>query len=150
MKDIIINQPHLQSLQQKCGSWFLSVLSWGLWLYFLLPLFTLGGWLLGVKNLSDEIRWFGGYKTLLEMLELYGEIIVVIALLWIVWTLFLSWLRSDPELKLTVPVTDAQLCVAFKVENELLQEAKAGKLLTVYFDDNAIITAINCDDTGKN
>ena len=75
MKEIIINQPHLQSFRQKCGSWFLSVVSWLLWLYFLLPLFTLGGWLLGVKSLSDEIRWFGGYKTLLQLLTLYGEII---------------------------------------------------------------------------
>ena len=60
MKDIIINQPHLQSFWQKLGSFFLSLVSWILWLYFLFPLFTLGGWLMGVKNLSDEIRWFGG------------------------------------------------------------------------------------------
>jgi poly-beta-1,6-N-acetyl-D-glucosamine biosynthesis protein PgaD len=146
MKDIIINQPHLQSFQQKCGSWFLSVLSWVLWLYFLWPLFTLGGWLLGVKNLSDEIRWFGGYKTLLEMLEMYGQIVVVIALLWLLWTLFLSWLRLRVRAKNALPVSEEQLCDAFKVDLAQLQAAKHSQIVTVYFDENALITSIQGED----
>ena len=50
----VIDQPHLQSFRQRLGSIFLSTVSWLLWLYFLLPLFTLGAWLMGLKNLSDE------------------------------------------------------------------------------------------------
>lgn len=146
MKNIIINQPHLQSFQQKCGSWFLSAVSWLLWLYFLLPLFTLGGWLLGVKSLSDEIRWFGGYKTLLELLQLYGEIIAVIAVFWMFWTMYLSWLHSGVAPKLLDRVTDRQLCTTFKVDDEGLRKAKAGNKLTVHFDDHARITAIDCDN----
>jgi len=149
MKDIIINQPHLQSFQQKFGSLFLSALSWLLWLYFLLPLFTLGGWLLGVKNLSDEIRWFGGYKTLLELLELYGEIIVVIALLWLLWTLYLSWLHSGVAPNPSSLVSDRQLCEAFKIDEEQLRKAKSGKNLTIHFDDHALITDIDCGETAE-
>ena len=147
MKDIIINQPNLQSFQQKCGSVFLSLLSWFLWLYFLLPLFTLGGWLLGVKNLSDEIRWFGGYKTLLELLELYCEIILVIALLWLIWSFCLSWLHSGVKRKISPQVTEQALCAVFKIDNEQLAKAKAHNKLTVNFDDQALITSIevvNC------
>jgi len=146
MKDIIINQPNLQSFQQKCGSFFLSLVSWLLWLYFLLPLFTLGGWLLGVKNLSDEIRWFGGYKTLLELLELYGEIIVTIALSWLLWTLFLAWLRSSVSYAAPVPISNQQLCQVFKLDIEQLTRAKAGQKLIVHFDDHALITTIDVDD----
>jgi len=145
MKDIIINQPHLQSFQQKCGSVFLAVLSWLLWLYFLLPLFTLGGWLLGVKNLSDEIRWFGGYKTLLGLLELYFEIIAVIILLWVIWTICLSWLHAGLTKKQIVPVSDEDLCSAFKLEKNQLTDAKTCKKLTVYFDDHADITGLQED-----
>lgn len=149
MKDIIINQPHLQSLQQKIGSWFLSFLSWLLWLYFLLPLFTLGGWLLGVKNLADEIRWFGGYKTLLELLELYGEIIVVIAILWLLWSLYLSWLHAGVSPVTQTQVSDQQLCVVFQLNAELLQQAKEGKKLTVHFDEHALITTIDYEHVDK-
>jgi biofilm PGA synthesis protein PgaD len=146
MKDIIINQPHLQSFKQRCGSLFLSLLSWLLWLYFLLPLFTLGGWLLGVKNLSDEIRWFGGYKTLLELLQLYREIIVVIAVLWIMWTAGLFLLHTGvKKTARMLPVNVQQLCAAFHVEEDELILAKAGKKLTVYFDDNAKITGIDSE-----
>lgn len=143
MKDIIINQPHLQSFQQKCGSVFLVIMSWLLWLYFLLPLFTLGGWLLGVKSLSDEIRWFGGYKTLLQLLQLYAEIIVVIGFCWVVWTLYLSWRKSGAAPLRLKPVTDQQLASAFKVDVEQLDMDRKQQKLTVHFDHQAIITHID-------
>lgn len=143
MKDIIINQPNLQSFQQKCGSAFLTLLSWLLWLYFLLPLVTLGGWLMGVKNLSDEIRWFGGYKTLLELLELYFEIIVVIAVCWILWSFCLSWLQAGVSASKLPPVDNKQLCEKFKVDPEKLISAKAGRKFTVHFDEHAAITEID-------
>lgn len=142
MKDIIINQPHLQSFRQKCGSAFMSVFSWLLWLYFLWPLFTLGAWLMGLKSLSDEIRWFGGYKTLLELLQLYGEIVLVIAVIWLFWTVYLSWLHASIAPKRTAPVTDQQLAVTFKVDSARLAAARAANKITVHFDSHAIITDI--------
>ena len=145
MKDIIINQPHLQSVQQKCASVFMALMSWALWLYFLWPLFTLAAWLMGLKSLSDEIRWFGGYKTLLELLELYGEIVLAIALFWLCWTLLLSWRHSVVAPKRTAPVTDQQLAVAFKVDLAGLREARTANKLTLHFDEHAGITAIRHD-----
>lgn len=145
MKEIIINQPHLQSFQQKCASVFMAFMSWALWLYFLWPLFTLAAWLMGLKSLSDEIRWFGGYKTLLELLELYGEIVLAIVLFWLCWTLLLSWRHSVVAPKRTAPVTDQQLAVAFKVDLAGLRQARSGKKLTVHFDEHARITAIHYD-----
>ena len=142
MKEIIINQPHLQSLQQKLGSLFLSAMSWLLWLYFLAPLFTLAGWLMGVKSLSDEIRWFGGYKTLIQLLQMYGEIILLIALLWLVWTFFLSWLHATHPAKTPSPVCDQALAQHFKLDTEQLLEARRAQKLTVHFDDHAVITTI--------
>lgn len=139
MKHIIINQPHLQSLQQKLGSAFLAGMSWLLWLYFLLPLFTLAGWLLGVKSLSDEIRWFGGYKTLLELLQMYGGIILVIALAWLIWSFALSWLHASIKPKPHVPGTDQHLTDHFNVEIKLLDEVRFKQKITVYFDDKANI-----------
>ncbi len=143
MKEIIINEPHLQSLQQKLGSLFLGAMSWLLWLYFLAPLFTLAGWLLGVKSLSDEIRWFGGYKTLLELLQLYGECILVIAFLWLIWTFFLSWFHATHPAKTPFPVNDQALADRFNVPLERLSAARQRQTLTVHFDDHANITGID-------
>lgn len=143
MKDIIINQPHLQSFQQKCGSAFIALLSWLLWLYFLWPLFTLGGWLMGLKSLADEIRWFGGYKTLLELLQFYGEIVAVIAGIWLFWTAYLSWLHARVAPKRTAPVTDRQLAVAFRVGENLLAAARTKQKVTVHLDSHAVITDLD-------
>jgi poly-beta-1,6-N-acetyl-D-glucosamine biosynthesis protein PgaD len=145
MKQIIINQPHLQSFQQRCGSIFLSGLSWLLWLYFLLPLFTLGGWLLGLKSLSDEIRWFGGYKTLLQLLQMYGAIIVVIAVGWAIWSLCLSWIHAIKTKKILPQVQDRQLSEVFNVAPEQLNLARSKQKITVHFDNHAVITNLECD-----
>ena len=146
MKHIIINQPHLQSLQQKLGSAFLVCMSWLLWLYFLLPLLTLSGWLLGVKSLSDEIRWFGGYKTLLELLQMYGGIIVAIAIGWLIWTFVLSWLHASIKPKPHSPVTDQDLGNHFNVEIKLLDAVRFSQKITVYFDDKANIIGLDRSD----
>ena len=142
MKEIIINRPELQSLRQRLGSWFIAVLSWTLWLYFLLPLFTLGGWLLGVKEWSDEIRWFGGYKSLLDLLILYVSIIGVIGLIWLFWSFCLSWLHTHRTLKTRSAIDTQQLATAFNVDESSLTEARQQQKLTVYFDENAGITSI--------
>lgn len=142
MREIIINQPHLQSFRQRLGSMFLSALSWLLWLYFLLPLFTLGGWLLGVKSLSDEIRWFGGYKTLLQLLQMYGSIIAVIAVGWTVWSLCLSWVHAIRHKRTLPPVDDRQLCEAYQVDLDDLHAARAQQKVTVHFDGHAVITQL--------
>lgn len=142
MKDIIIEHPHLQSLGQKLASAFLAGCSWLLWLYFLLPLFTLGGWLLGAKSLSDEIRWFGGYKTLLQLLQLYGEIVLAIAVLWLVWSLFLSWLHRGKKTAGVAPVSDPELATHFGLDTAELAQAKSWQTATVHFDDHAGIVDI--------
>ncbi|MBS3964812.1 MAG: poly-beta-1,6-N-acetyl-D-glucosamine biosynthesis protein PgaD [Methylomonas sp.] len=142
MKHIIIEQPHLQSLQQRLGYWLLAFMSWLLWLYFLLPLFTLAGWLMGFKTLSDEIRWFGGYKRLIDLLWLYGETVALIAIGWLIWTVLLSWLhRFKPTA--TLPVSDERLAKRFGVDMGTLIHARGSQTVTVHFDDQAVIVRID-------
>lgn len=146
MKHIIINQPGLQSLRQKLGSAFLVGMSWLLWLYFLLPLFTLVGWLMGVKSLSDEIRWFGGYKTLLELLQMYGGIILMIAIGWLLWTYVLSWIHASIKPRPHLIVTNQQLAKSFNVDIDQLIDAGSRKKITVYHNDTANIIRLEHAD----
>ncbi len=145
MRELIINKPELQSLSQKIGSRCVAVLSWLLWLYFLFPLFTLGGWLMGVKSLSDEIRWFGGYKTLLQLLEMYGAIILGIGLFWLCWTLLIA-LRKERRLPgQSARVSDLQLCERFAIDRHQLQQGRQAKVVTVSFDQTGHITGCHAN-----
>ena len=92
-----------------------------------------------------KIRWFGGYKTLLQLLQLYGEIILVIALAWAVWTFCLSWIHAIRPKKNVSTVSDSQLAAAFKVEPSDLSRARGSQKITVHFDNHAVITAIDSD-----
>lgn len=142
MKAWIINKPHLQTRQQKIGSSFMAALSWLLWLYFLLPLFTLGAWLMGIKSLSTEIRWFGGYKTLLELLQIYGYSIAAIAICWLCWTLAASSHKAKAKPLQAKPLNDQTLCETFHITEAQLQQAREAQTITVSFDGSGNITGI--------
>lgn len=144
MSDLIINVPHLQSLQQRCSSFVVSVTCWLLWLYFLVPLVTLSGWLMGVRKLSKEIRWFGGYKSLMELMEVYGETILTIALLWLCWTLLTSLRRGRLGQQLP-PLEQAELCRYFAVEAAELERCRTSQCVTVHFDEHGQIVHMEPD-----
>jgi poly-beta-1,6-N-acetyl-D-glucosamine biosynthesis protein PgaD len=147
MSDLIINLPHLQSMRQRLGSYTVTVACWLLWLYFLAPIITLGGWLLGVRKLSKEIRWFGGYKSLQELMVMYGETILAIALLWLCWTMLLSLRRKQPNTQ-PEPVGPEALCRHFNVPGEAWQTCQASRRVTVHFDEHGQIVRMLSDLPG--
>ncbi len=143
MRELIINKPELQSLSQRIASRCIAVLSWLLWLYFLFPLMTLGGWLMGAKSLSDEIRWFGGYKTLLQLLQMYGSIILGIGVFWLCWTLLTSVYKRRHAVSVKDPVSDQQLCERFVIDSHQLASGRQAQVVTVSFDQSGHITGIS-------
>ncbi len=137
-EDLIIELPHLQSWRQRLGSLFVSFACWSLWMYFLVPLVSLGGWLLGVRKLSAEVRWFGGYKSLIELLELYGYTVLVILLVWTAWTLGRKVLRPEqpPQGK---KMTADLIPAALVANQESVIVGREFRNVTVMFDDHGII-----------
>ncbi|WP_054773570.1 poly-beta-1,6-N-acetyl-D-glucosamine biosynthesis protein PgaD, partial [Methylogaea oryzae] len=152
MSDLIINVPHLQTFQQRFGAFVVTVTCWLLWLYFLVPIVTLSGWLMGLRQLAKEIRWFGGYKSLMELMELYGEAVLVIVALWLCWTLLTSLRRSPPGQQ-PPPVGKAELCQAYAVAPADLDRCQNAQRITVHFDDHGHIvqmeSAAAADETGR-
>jgi hypothetical protein len=53
----IINLPHLLELCQRIGALLFSL---ACWLYFLIPVVILGGWLAGFRQLANEVVALGG------------------------------------------------------------------------------------------
>jgi poly-beta-1,6-N-acetyl-D-glucosamine biosynthesis protein PgaD len=139
MKDYIINAPQLQSLQKRVGAIFVWIICWVMWVYLLIPLVTLGSWVLGDKKLINEMRWFGGYKSLLELMEIYCVTLLVMVALWLCW-IFYRFLRS----KVLLPsahkmVSDTELCAFYQVKSDELQQCRNSAMVTVYFDDHGNI-----------
>lgn len=137
--DLIIEMPHLQSLGQRLGSLFVAIACWSLWIYFLIPLVSLSGWLMGVRKFSAEVRWFGGYKSLIDLLEIYGITILGILVVWLLWTLGRSMsCRRPPRVK--HPRNPVQLDAVFITPAIDLEMGKSLKTVTVWFDEQGLMT----------
>lgn len=134
MKAYIINNPQLQSVSERINGLLMLLACWLMWIYLLFPLFTLSGWLLGDKKLVKEMRWFGGYKSLLQLMEIYVATLAVIAVLWIIWVLYHSLREQIILTAASHTVNDTELCSFYQVDSNELSDARQANAITVYFD----------------
>jgi poly-beta-1,6-N-acetyl-D-glucosamine biosynthesis protein PgaD len=142
MKEYIINAPQLQSLQKRLGALFAWLVCWVMWIYLLIPLVTLSSWVLGDKKMINEMRWFGGYKSLLELLQIYAITLLVMVALWLCW-IFYRFLRGKaPHPSAHKVVNDEELCVFYQVKAGELQQCRCAAMVTVYFDDHGHIVQL--------
>lgn len=139
MKEYIINAPQLQSLHKRVGALFAWVVCWVMWIYLLIPLVTLSSWVLGDKKMINEMRWFGGYKSLLELMQIYCVTLLVMLILWLCWISYRT-LRSKPVLPSAHKIVDdGELCAFYQVNTDELQQCRNAAMITVYFDDHGHI-----------
>jgi biofilm PGA synthesis protein PgaD len=147
MKNYIINAPQLQSLQKRLGSLFAWAICWMMWVYLLVPLVVLSSWILGDKKLINEMRWFGGYKSLLELMQIYLLTLLIMAIFWLAWITY-RMIRKPPKRPPTLNVvTDIDICLFYQVKIDELQLCRNANLITVYFDDNGHIIDLATDST---
>ena len=143
MKGYIINAPQLQSLQKRAGSLFVWAVCWVMWIYLLVPLVTLSSWVLGDKRMINEMRWFGGYKSLLELMQIYGVTLLVMGVLWLCWISYRT-IRSRAILPSAHKiVNDAELRAFYQVKADELQQSRNASIITVYFDDSGYIVHLD-------
>ncbi len=139
MKGYIINAPHLQSLQKRLGALFAWAICWVMWIYLLVPLVTLCSWVLGDKKMINQMRWFGGYKSLLELMEIYGVTLLIMAALWLVWILCRALRKRSILLAAQKKVNDTELCEFYQVKADELQQCRTASMITVFFDEHGHI-----------
>jgi poly-beta-1,6-N-acetyl-D-glucosamine biosynthesis protein PgaD len=139
MKGYIINAPHLQSLQKRLGALFVWAICWVMWIYLLVPLVTLCSWVLGDKKMINQMRWFGGYKSLLELMEIYGVTLLIMVVLWLVWTLCRALRKRSILPAALKKVNDTELCAFYQVKADELQQCRTASMITVFYDDHGHI-----------
>jgi biofilm PGA synthesis protein PgaD len=143
MKGYIINAPQLQSLKKRAGALFVWVVCWVMWIYLLVPLVTLSAWVLGDRKMINEMRWFGGYKSLLELMEIYFVTLLIMGALWLCWISYRS-LRSRAILPSALKiVNDTELCAFYQVKADELQQCRKASITAVYFDDHGHIVQLD-------
>jgi biofilm PGA synthesis protein PgaD len=139
MNEYIINSPQLQSFNKRISGLFVLVVCWLMWVYLLFPLVTLSSWLLGDHSLSNQMRWFGGYKSLLELLEIYFETLIALAILWLCWVAFHAFRKHAIHPAANYKVNDNDLCSFYHVNEHDLLQCRSATQTTVLFNDNGHI-----------
>ncbi len=137
MTTLIINLPHLQSRRQRHGAMLLSLLCWA---WFLMPLVTLGGWLLGFRFLAQEVVWLGGWRSLQQLVGTAAGIVLSLVAMWTVWTLFDMRRRRQPAPQPATGLADVP--AAFGVAAADLDRARAARLTTVHFDNGKVAAVV--------
>lgn len=134
MKQYIINAPNLQSLPKRLSGLVVTILCWFMWGYLLYPIVTVVNWLRGDYGVINEMRWFGGYKSLLELLEIYVGTLGVLGIAWIVWILLRKLRRQSLLSAAEKTVTADEVSAFYHVGVEKIQHFQEQKNITVFFD----------------
>lgn len=139
MKQYIINVPQLQSLSKRLSSFSVIVICWVMWGYLLYPIITAINWVRGDYDVINEMRWFGGYKSLLDLLEIYVGTLIIIGIGWLVWILLRKLRRQFTLNAAKKRVSDDEVSRFYHVEKEKIQHFRTQQKVTVYFDNDGKI-----------
>lgn len=94
----IIVQDEVKSRLRRITEDFITIVCWAIYLYLLLPLFTLFLWILGVQTIYDQIIGERGYEELIRLLENGGITTLVIFVIVSGWTYYnYLWFRRRGE-----------------------------------------------------
>ena len=92
IRNIIIDRPELQSRGKRAIFGALTAGLWSFYLYLLLPLASLLAWWLGFVVVYEEMVMRRGWEALLELIGVYGAIVLTMGLVQVSWALG-NWLR---------------------------------------------------------
>ncbi len=142
MKDFIINAPQLQSLSKRISGIGILVICWVMWGYLLYPIITLINWLRGDYNVINEMRWFGGYKSLLDLMGIYVGTLIVLGIVWVVWILMRK-MRSKRILPAAMRVVDDNdIADFYQVDKSQIGHFQQQQNVTVFFDETGQIIGL--------
>lgn len=133
----IIERPELQTLAQRYGSAWLTLIFWVLYLYLWTPVITLVAWTLQIGLARYEMVERQGYLLLLDRMTGYGVVILCIFFLLIGWAEYnYRRFRSADRRNTPGPITNADLARHFEVPLTIVSAWQQAKTLNIYLDEN--------------
>ena len=88
------------------------------------------------------MRWFGGYKSLLELMQIYGFTLLVMIALWLAWIFFKLLRKHSIRTQSYKIVSDLDLCTFYQINTDDLNQCRNANLITVFFNDQGRITEL--------
>ncbi len=143
MNPFIINRPDLQTLRQRFGYSFLTLLFWLVWFYLWIPLLSLVGWIFGIDLIHDEMIVREGIQALIELLGWYFLVIFLISAVLGAWAMVNLLRFRGKERRGPRPVVgDVSLAGDFSVTSEQVALWRECKRLVISHDVDGNITNV--------
>ena len=143
-RDLLINEPQLQSLHHKLGDTVLTAAMWGIYLYLWLPLVSLVAWLFGIQLFYHELIEAGGYLELLDKIALYATVIPAIFVVIISWSLSNQRRFRGQERRNEVSeISPAEMTAFFDVTTGEFERLRAASRIVIAIDENGRIEHID-------
>ena len=140
---LIIDKPHLQSNYVRYGWGMVTFMFWTVYMYLWMPLITLFAWWIGVKLFNKHFIELQGASGLLEKLNLYAFIILLISATLIMWA-YVEQVRFKGKHRRQTrsAVTVQQVAAHHQMNAHELASLMKKKLLEVHFSKQGEITKI--------
>ncbi|QFY43887.1 poly-beta-1,6-N-acetyl-D-glucosamine biosynthesis protein PgaD [Candidatus Methylospira mobilis] len=148
MTQLVIESSHLQSSGQRVVAFILMLAGWLMWAYLLFPLLALSCWLLQKNFCAVWVSYSGGYPELRDMLSVYGQTLLALALMWVFWGVY-NGVRRELRKRKTKPEAAAALEVKelsrfFGVDRDVLARSRNSAYTTVHFDKDGKLVGLEC------
>lgn len=137
----IIDKPELKSPLRHLVEGSLTAFLWALWVYWILPLFTLFLWAAGFRYLFDRLFPKSFFAEFVEILKNGGLAILVIftlKLIWINYNYHVIYKKRPERRKKVITCSDRVLAQYFRVDPKLLERAKRERRLEVTLTEHRL------------
>ncbi|MDH4571152.1 poly-beta-1,6-N-acetyl-D-glucosamine biosynthesis protein PgaD [Salinicola acroporae] len=135
----IIHRPDLQSRRQRSVFALLAGIGWLLWLYLLLPLATVGGWIFGAGRFESYV--IDSHDHSWASLTLYAFITVLAGATLLVWAFYnYRRFRHADRRQPALPLTSERLALSFGMNSDQVTELQRHRRVTLTHDAQGNIT----------
>lgn len=115
----------------------MTVLFWGLWIYLMVPLVSLGFWFGGVYLFLDRMVLLGGYQELIDKAYQYSSAIIVMWSVlgaWVLWNKLRYGNKNRRQLR-PPHLSQLNLKKSTGLDYPVLDQLRHSKEIFLHFDD---------------
>lgn len=142
----IIEKPELKSFSLSSIELGITGLAWGLWVYLIMPLFTLILWVLGAQFLVIEQVMLKGYRSLLEVAVSYLIVVFLIGVILVTWNMYNKMKFKNNERRAFSAEIDVDyLAESLEVSLDIVKSLQSARIASIDSVDGDI--SIEVEDT---
>lgn len=142
-RPLIIENPELQTPQQRYAFAVVTLIFWIVWFYLWIPVVSLLAWLFGAERFYQAMITHSGLDALIELLGLYSIIILVMGVILAGWAWYNQLrVRGRDKRRGSTTVTPAEVSSYFALKPEQLDVARYAKHVVIEHDEHGGIRDI--------